>query len=107
MRTLFTKILLWFLATVVLTVSITFYISTIFLRDRQPEYNRLTFELRQARRAWETGGQASLERFIAEFKDASAVDGVLTDAAGRGVIGGRLFRENRNLRSRIAATDSR
>jgi two-component system sensor histidine kinase CpxA len=89
MRTLFTKILLWFLATVVLTVSITFYISTIFLRDRQPEYNRLTFELRQARRAWETGGQASLERFIAEFKDASAVDGVLTDAAGRDVISGR------------------
>lgn len=89
MRTLFTKILLWFLATVVLTFSITFYISTIFMSNRPPEYNRLTFELRQARHAWETDGQAGLRRFAAEFKDASGVDGALTDASGRDLLTGR------------------
>ena len=89
MRTLFTKILLWFLLTVVLTVSVTFYISTVFVRSRQPEYNRLTFELRQARRAWEANGRTGLERFISEFKDASGADGVLTDSSGRDVLSGR------------------
>jgi signal transduction histidine kinase len=89
MRSLFTKILLWFLFTLVVAFSLTFYISTILLRDRQPEYNRMTFELRQARRAWETNGQAGLERFITEFKDASGADGVLTDGAGHDVLTGR------------------
>jgi len=46
MRTLFTKILLWFLLTVVVTFTVTFYVSSIFVRSRQPEFTRFTFELR-------------------------------------------------------------
>lgn len=89
MRTLFTKIFLWFVATIIVTFTITFYLSTVFMRDRQPEYNRLTFELRQARRAWETSGATGLQRFVAEFKDASQVDGALTDSRGRDLLTGQ------------------
>ena len=89
MRTLFTKILLWFLLTLVCAFGLTFYISTVLMRDRPPDYNRMTFELRQARRAWETNGQAGLGKFLAEFKDASGADGVLTDGAGHDVITGK------------------
>lgn len=87
MRTLFTKIFLWFVATVALTFTITVYLSAAF-SGQQPEYNRLTFEQRQARRAWETGGQAGLQRFLNEFRDASQVDAVLADAHGRDLITG-------------------
>lgn len=89
MRTLFTKILLWFLLTLICAFGLTFYISTILMRDRPPDYNRMTFELRQARLAWEGGGQAGLAKFLAEFKDASGADGVLTDGAGRDVVTGK------------------
>jgi signal transduction histidine kinase len=89
MRSLFTKILLWFLLTVVLTFSVTFYVSSVFLRSRQPDYNRLTFELREARESWETKGKAGLESFQARFKEATTADAVLTDAAGRDVLTGR------------------
>lgn len=89
MRTLFTKILLWFLLTLICAFGVTFYVSTVLMRDRPPDYNRMTFELRQARRAWESSGQAGLEKFLAEFKDASGADGVLTDGAGHDVMTGK------------------
>ena len=57
MRTLFTKILLWFLLTVVLTSSVTFYVSSMFVRSRQPEFGRFTFELREARARMGDRGQ--------------------------------------------------
>jgi hypothetical protein len=50
-RSLFTKILLWFFLTVLVTSAASFYISTIFLRARQPNFNRMSFELREARKA--------------------------------------------------------
>jgi signal transduction histidine kinase len=89
LRTLFTKILLWFLLTVIITFTATFYISSIFVRSRQPEFSRLTFELREARTDWETGGKAGLDRFYARFKDATGADGVLTDGNGHDVMSGR------------------
>ncbi len=83
MRTLFTKILLWFLLTVIVTFSVTFYVSSIFVRSRQPEFTRFTFELREARSAWETDGSAGLNRFLARLKDATGADAGLTDSNGR------------------------
>ena len=82
MRTLFTKILLWFLLTVVVTFTATFYISSILVRSRQPEFSRFTFELREARAAWELEGQAGLDRFLARFKDATGAEAALTDCSG-------------------------
>jgi HAMP domain-containing protein len=89
MRTLFTKILLWFLLTVIVTFSVTFYVSSIFVRSRQPEFTRFTFELREARAAWETDGSAGLNRFLARLKDATGAEAALTDANGRDVMTGR------------------
>jgi signal transduction histidine kinase len=89
MRTLFTKILLWFLLTVIVTFTGTFYVSSIFVRSRQPEFSRFTFELREARAAWETEGSAGLTRFLARLKDATGADAGLADANGRDVLTGR------------------
>src|ERR1700742_4893769 len=88
MRTLFTKILLWFLLTVALTSSVTFYISSIFVRSRQPEFGRSTFELREARAAWEKNGRAGLESFLTRFKDATGAEAALTDGSGHDVTNG-------------------
>ncbi len=87
MRTLFTKILLWFLLTVIVTVTGTLYVSSILLRFRQPEFRPLTFELREARAAWELEGQAGLDRFLGRLKDATGADAALTDASGHDVRG--------------------
>jgi signal transduction histidine kinase len=89
MRTLFTKILLWFLFTVIVTFTVTFYISSIFVRSRQPEFSRFTFELREARAAWETDGSAGLNRFLARLKDATGADAALTYGDGHDVLTGR------------------
>ncbi len=96
MRTLFTKILLWFLLTIAVTFTLTFYASSVFTRSRQPDY-RLTFELREARQAWEKQGRAGLEAFAARFKDATGADVALTDAAGRDLLSGRDW--SREIRS--------
>jgi signal transduction histidine kinase len=89
MRTLFTKILLWFLLTVIVTFTVTFYVSSIFVRSRQPEFSRFTFELREARAAWEMDGSSGLTRFLARLRDATGADAGLTDANGHDVLTGR------------------
>jgi signal transduction histidine kinase len=89
MRSLFTKILLWFLLTVIVTFTATFYISSIFVRSRQPEFTRFTFELREARDAWESEGREGLALFLARLKDATGADAALADANGRDLLTGR------------------
>ena len=88
MRSLFAKILLWFLFTVIVTFGVTFYISSRFVRNRPPEFNRLTFELQEARHVWETEGSTGLQAFLARFSE-TGIEGVLTDGSGRDVITGR------------------
>lgn len=89
MRSLFTKILLWFILTVMVTFSVTYYVSSNFFRSRQPEFTRLNFELREARQALEKDGQAGLERFLERYKEDAGVEGVLTDGEGRDLLTGR------------------
>lgn len=90
MRSLFTQILLWFLFTVIVTFSASVYISSIFMTNRQPDFNRFTYELREARSAWETQGRAGLEQFITAYKDASAgVEPALADGSGKDLLTGR------------------
>jgi signal transduction histidine kinase len=88
-RTLFTKILLWFLLTIAVTFTVTFYINSTFMRSRQPDTNRMTFELREARQLWEAQGRAGLENFLARYKDATGADAALTDASGHDLLTGR------------------
>jgi two-component system sensor histidine kinase CpxA len=92
MRSLFTKILLWFLLTTMVSFSGSFYILSTFQgqRTQQQQYNGRNYELYEARHAWETGGAAGLEAMLAHFKDASnGAEAVLTDASGRDVLTGR------------------
>lgn len=97
MRTLFTKILLWFMLTVIVTFTGTFYVSSILLRSRQPEFNRFTFELREARAAFETDGSEGLARFLTRLKDATGADAGLTYSNGIDVLNGRDW--NREIKS--------
>ena len=57
MRTLFTKILLWFLLTVFVTFGGHVLHHNSFCRTAPPEFNRFGFETREARTAWETQGE--------------------------------------------------
>ena len=77
MRSLFTKILLWFLLTTVLSISGTWYIYSTFQRPAQQQYNGRNYELYEARSAWETGGATGLEAWLAQFKQFSNGEAVL------------------------------
>ncbi len=104
MRSVFAKILLWFLFTVFVTFSVTFYLSSIFVRARQPEFPRMNFELREAREAWEAEGKIGLQRVLDRYKDATGVEADLTDGEGRDLITGhdwsKEIRDQRNPRQR-------
>lgn len=100
MRTLFTKILLWFLLSMIVTFTVTFYVSSVFVRARQPEFSRFTFELREARAAWETGGREGLQRFLNRLKDATGADAGLTYANGHDVLTGRDWSKEIHSRPR-------
>ena len=90
MRSLFTKILLWFLLTVVISLTGSFYIWNTFGQrpNQQPQFSSRPFELHEARHAWETDGRAGLERLLAQFKESTTGDAVLTDGSGRDVLTG-------------------
>jgi len=84
-RSLFVKILLWFILTVVVAVSGTFYVSGVLQRQQnQPQQVSrfsFTYELRDARDAWETEGAAGLESVLARVKDADGYETHLADAS--------------------------
>jgi signal transduction histidine kinase len=87
---LFTKILLWFLLTVIVSLTASFYIWNVFMRNApQRQFNGLTFELRESRKAWEAEGRVGLERVLAQIKDAMGGEPVLTDASGHDLITGK------------------
>jgi two-component system sensor histidine kinase CpxA len=70
-----------------ITFSVTFYVSGIF--QNRPNVNRFTYELREARQAWETQGKAGLEQFEAKYREASSgVEPILTDASGHDLLTG-------------------
>ena len=90
MTRLFTKILIWFLLTVIVSTTASFYIWNAFMRNSpQPQFNGRAYELRQARRAWETEGRAGLEKMLVGYKEATGVDGILADVSGKDVLTGR------------------
>jgi two-component system sensor histidine kinase CpxA len=87
---LFTKILVWFLLTVVVSLTASFYIWNVFVRNTPPrQFSGLTFELRECRKAWEAEGRPGLERVLAQIKDAMGGDAILTDANGHDLLTGK------------------
>ncbi len=94
MRSLFAKMLVSFLFTVMVSTMAGFYIWNTFERRQSPQQPGAgrSFELREARQAWETGGREGLEAFLTRWKDAMSTVGaeaVFTDGSGRDVLTGR------------------
>jgi two-component system sensor histidine kinase CpxA len=90
MTRLFTKILLWFLLTVMVSMTASFYIWNVMTRNQpQRQFNGMAYELRTARLAWEGQGKAGLDSVLALFKDTTGGEAALADASGHDVLTGR------------------
>ncbi|MEX2262840.1 MAG: ATP-binding protein [Bryobacteraceae bacterium] len=91
MRSLFARTLLWFVATALLTISGVILISYLSFtsEDRRPPIGHLlSFQMREARYAWEAGGAEALARFLKRSGGSSRAEGILTDASGRDLLTG-------------------
>jgi two-component system sensor histidine kinase CpxA len=94
MRTLFAKILLWFWCTLAITVVGSAWISALSVNENDtdataPGTRLVTFQLEEARAAYETGGRAALQAFVDTLHRVYNAQGVLTDARGRDLLTGR------------------
>jgi signal transduction histidine kinase len=94
MNSLFAKILLWFWTWLVVAVIGSAFISAWEFRhnasDRQsPAAQLVSFQLSQARWAYETGGQAGLARFLATVRRIYDARGILTDNRGIDLLNGK------------------
>ncbi|MCC7499076.1 MAG: HAMP domain-containing protein [Bryobacterales bacterium] len=93
MRTLFAKILLWFLLTIVVAIG-GFFITTAldFSAPRTQQFPMsmlLNFQLREARHAWERWGPAGLAETLDRFTQNRQMQAFLTDANGRDLLTGQ------------------
>jgi signal transduction histidine kinase len=92
LRSLFARILLWFLATTAVTVTgliVTRWLSLNAAPGQQSPFTRMVpFLLVEARHAYETGGQPALAEFMARMQKVYDVQGILTDRAGRDLLTG-------------------
>ena len=92
MRSLFAKILLWFLATAVINFFGAVIISALDLNPWQSPFGRMMYlEEKAARSAWETGGATALTDFERRFRSGSDMSAILTDARGRDLLTGRDY----------------
>jgi signal transduction histidine kinase len=94
MRTLFGKILLWFWCTLAITVVGSAFISAFTMSRNDsdteaPAARLVTFQLEEARSAYETGGRPALQTFLDTLRNVYHAEGVLTDEHGRDVLTGQ------------------
>ena len=95
MRSLFAKILLWFLATSLISFFGAVFISALDMNPWQSPFRRLMdVEERAARTAWETGGAPALADFERRFRTSSDMSAVLTDSHGRDLLTGKDYSAN-------------
>lgn len=91
MRSLFAKILLWFLATVLFAFAGFSFIAVRHYNDpmRQPPMARaVRFQAREAVEAYETGGAAALRWDLARVQEIFQSEAMLADAKGRDLVTG-------------------
>ena len=91
MITLFVKILLWFWCTLAIFVVGSAFISALSVNrnasDREaPGARLITFQLEEARVAYETGGRPALQLFLDNLQRIYAAQGILTDEQGRDLL---------------------
>jgi signal transduction histidine kinase len=99
MRSLFAKILGWFVLTLVITLAASIVISAVnynpYSTARPAPFSMLlSLELSEARHAWETGGAQALRDELDRFRRVTrARDVILTDTDGTNVLTGESYRE--------------
>jgi two-component system sensor histidine kinase CpxA len=97
MRSLFVKILLWFLAVMAVAVLGFVFITSAAMsatRGREHLWGRvLSFQTEEASHAFETGGRPALADFLERFRAVFRARGVLTDAQGRDLLSGEDRRD--------------
>jgi two-component system sensor histidine kinase CpxA len=91
MRSLFAKILLWFCCTLAITMVGSAFISALSVNRNDsdteaPAARLVTFQLEEARSAYETGGRPALQAFLDTLQRVYHAQGVLTDEQGRDVL---------------------
>jgi len=92
MKSLFAKILIWFWATLAVTIIGSGIITAISIdtSDRQPPFSRFTqFQLEEARHAYLEGGRPALARFLERFQNVFDGRGILTSDDGTDLLTGR------------------
>jgi len=91
LRSLFARILLWFLATTAVTglgLIVTRSLNLNAQAGQAPFTRIMPFLLAQARGAYENGGRPALGALIARLRTVYLVDGIFTDSAGRDLLTG-------------------
>ena len=104
MSSLFAKILLWFWCTLAITVVGSAFISALSVNrnatSEAPVTRLVTFQLEEARAAYETGGRPGLQTFLETLEKVYDAKGILTDENGRDLLSGKdrsdLIRRARN-----------
>jgi two-component system, OmpR family, sensor kinase len=90
MKSLFAKILLWFWCALVVTVVGSAFISALNVNQNDdegsPVARLVTFQLAEARTAYEIGGRPALQSFLETLHRVYDADGVLTNAEGRDLL---------------------
>jgi signal transduction histidine kinase len=91
MRSLFGKILIWFWFTLAITVVGSAFISALNVNwndsdERAPVARLVTFQLEEARTAYETGGRPGLQAFLDTLHRVYDAKGILTDENGRDLL---------------------
>lgn len=95
MRSLFSKILLWFAATATLTIGGFVVITALTISSsrtsQMPFAMLLSFQATEAERAYETDGLAGLALTLARFSRHGRVESILTDASGVDLLTGTNY----------------
>lgn len=91
MKSLFAKILLWFWFTLAITVVGSAFISALNVNEnasdeRAPVARLVTFQLEEARSAYEIGGRPGLQAFLDTLHRVYDARGILTDETGRDLL---------------------
>lgn len=92
MKSLFARILLWFIATLTVTVAGLLLTTAIWVHtfdgERGPVLRVLPFIVQEAGQAYEEGGAGSLSAFLRRAGDTFDVTAILTDPEGRDLLTG-------------------
>jgi two-component system sensor histidine kinase CpxA len=95
MNSLFAKILLWFWCTVAVYVIGSAFISALNVNSNassgeSPVARLVTFELEEARTAYETGGRPALQAFMDTLERVYGAHAILTDEHGRDLLANKM-----------------